>query len=142
MNWEEAPDNNNQIESSNESGQTLVLIALLFVVLLLFVGLAVDVGLGFVRSSQFSRAVDAAVLAGVLDLNPGSTGTTNADIRASQFLAANGWPTPTLTVYETARSITVGGIPQYTITATWPVETYFLGLIGIAGFGRKKLIKK
>ena len=131
---EDLPTNENLNDSSAESGQTLVLMALLFVVLLLFVGLAVDVGFGFVRSSQFSRAVDAAVLAGVLDLTPGSNGTDPADIRASQFLAANGWPTPTLTLYESARSITVDGIPQYTITATWPVETYFMGLLGINGF--------
>ena len=70
MKPKEAPEYNDKNDSANESGQTLVLIALLFVVLLLFVGLAVDVGFGFVRSSQFSRAVDAAVLAGVIDLNP------------------------------------------------------------------------
>jgi hypothetical protein len=118
----------------NEAGQSLVLIALLFAILLLFVGLAVDVGFGFARSSQFSRAVDSATLAGVIDLVPSSTTTTEADIRASQFLGANGWPTPTLTSFASARSLTSDGIPQYTITATWPVETYFLRLIGIQGF--------
>jgi hypothetical protein len=119
---------------ADQSGQSLVLIALLFAILLLFVGLAVDVGFGFARSSQFSRAVDSATLAGVVDLVPSSTTTTEADIRASQFLGANGWPTPTLTSFASDRSLTADGIPQYTITATWPVETYFLRLIGIQGF--------
>jgi hypothetical protein len=118
----------------SELGQSLVLIALLFAILLLFVGLAVDVGFGFARSSQFSRAVDSAAMAGVVDLVPSATTTTEADIRASQFLGANGWPTPTLTSLASARSLTAAGIPQYTITATWPVETYFLRLVGINGF--------
>jgi len=117
-----------------ESGQSLVLIALMFAILLLFVGLAVDVGFGFARSSQFSRAVDSAAMAGVVDLVPSSSNTAEADIRAWQFLGANGWPTPTLTSFASERSLTASGIPQYTITATWPVETYFLRLIGIQGF--------
>jgi hypothetical protein len=119
---------------SSESGQSLVLIALVFVILLAFVGVAVDAGFAFVRSSGFSRAVDSATLAGVVDLNPTSTDTAAADLRAAQFLAANGWPTSTLTLFQSARSFTDQGIPQYTITATWPVDTFFLRLVGIREF--------
>jgi hypothetical protein len=119
-----------------ERGQSIVLLALLLVILLAFAGLAVDVGFAFVRSSQFSAAVDAAALAGVVDLDPTKNDTEAADQRAAQFLATNGWPTDTLSIYPfpSSRSLTRGGIPQYTITVTWPVETFFIGLLGIESF--------
>lgn len=122
------------VEQSSESGQSIVLIALIFIVLLLFVGLALDAGLAFVRSSQFSRAVDSAVLAGVVDLDPSTTDTGPADLRAGQFLGANGWPTPTLTLFDSERSFNAIGIPQYTLTATWPVSPFFIRLIGIGSY--------
>ncbi len=84
------------ISTGLESGQSIVLLALMFVILLLFVALAVDVGFAFVRSSQFSAAVDSAALAGVVDLDPSTNDTAAADIRAEQFLAANGWSVDTL----------------------------------------------
>ena len=124
-------------ETSGEAGQSVVLIALVFIILLLFVGLALDAGLAFVRSSQFSRAVDSAVLAGVVDLDPTSTiitDTTAADQRAGQFLGANGWPTPTLTLFDSSRSFSGIGIPQYSLTVTWPVSPFFIRLIGIGSF--------
>jgi hypothetical protein len=108
-----------------------VLLALVFVVLLLFVALAVDVGFAFVRSSQFAAAVDAAALAGVVDLDPSTNDTAPADIRAEQFLAANGWGVDTLTAMSSDRSLTMHGIPNYTLTATWPVNFFFAKLIGI-----------
>jgi hypothetical protein len=120
----------------NEQGQSIVLLAFMLVVLLAFAGIAVDVGFAFVRSSQFSAAVDSAALAGVVDLNPTSNDTEEADQRAAQFLAANGWPIDTLSVYPfpSERSLTRTGIPQYSITVTWPVETYFMGLLGFDSF--------
>jgi hypothetical protein len=121
-------------ELSSEAGQSIVLIALVFIVLLLFVGLALDAGLAFVRSSQFSRAVDSAVLAGIVDLDPSTMDTNPADLRAGQFLGANGWPTPTLTLFNSERSFTSLGLPQYTLTATWPVSPFFIRLIGIGSY--------
>jgi Flp pilus assembly protein TadG len=118
-------------EASSEAGQSIVLVALVFIGLLAFVGLAVDAGLAFVRSSQFSSAVDAAALAGVVDLDPSSSLTNEADQRAKQFLAANGWPTDTIKIFKSNRSLTDGGIPQYTITVTWPVEFNFAKVIGL-----------
>ncbi len=139
------PDKN---QSKSESGQSIVLIALVFVILLGFLGLAVDVGFAFARSSQFSRAVDSAALAGVVDLTatiedpvdpvnnpPLCSGLTCADLRAQQFLAANGWPTPTLSAFESSSSITSEqGVPQYTITATWPVNFFFARVLGLRNF--------
>jgi hypothetical protein len=117
--------------ASNEDGQSIVLITLVFVGLLAFTALAVDAGLAFVRSSQFSAAVDAAALAGVIDLDPSSNNTAEARNRAEQFLSANGWPTRTLTIFKDDRSFTESGIPQYSITVTWPVEFNFAKIIGL-----------
>jgi hypothetical protein len=129
------PDLRLRQERNSEDGQSIVLIAMAFVGLLAFVGLATDVGLAFVRSSEFSKAVDAASLAAVLEVDAGTTITIDADLRAQQFLAANGWSTSTLTVFDSKTSLTARGInPQYTLTVTWPVPAFFLRVIGIDGF--------
>jgi hypothetical protein len=128
---------NKQIEkgSQTEAGQSMVLLALMLIGLLAFAGIAVDVGFAFVRSAQFAAAVDSATLAGVVDLNPLSEDdTTEADIRAGQFLGANGWPLDTLETFASSRSYTIQGLPQYTITATWMVETFFLSVLGFDDF--------
>jgi hypothetical protein len=119
---------------SSETGQSIALIALVFVVLLAFVGLAVDVGFAFVRSSQFSAAVDAASLAAVVDLDPSTDDTIKADLRAEQFLAANGWPTDTISSMTSQRSLTLSGIPQYTLTVTWPVDFTFARILGLDSY--------
>jgi Flp pilus assembly protein TadG len=118
-----------------EAGQSMVLLALVLIGLLAFAGIAVDVGFAFVRSAQFAAAVDSATLAGVVDLNPLSEDdTTEADIRAGQFLGANGWPLDTLETFASSRSYTIQGLPQYTITATWMVDTFFLSVLGFDDF--------
>lgn len=119
---------------SSDTGQSIVLLALVFAILLAFVALAVDVGFAFVRSSQFSAAVDAATLAGVVDLNPSTNDTAEADLRAEQFLATNGWPTATLTFMDSDRSLTVQGIPNYTLTVTWPVNFFFARILGLTSY--------
>lgn len=119
-----------------------MLAALALVVLLLFAGLAVDAGFGFVRSSQFSRSVDAATLAGVVNLDITMTdcatnplaSTCPANIKAEQFLSANGWPISQATEFTGTFSYTQYGVPQYSLTVTYPVETYFMRLAGIDSF--------
>ncbi|MGD8586307.1 MAG: pilus assembly protein TadG-related protein [Chloroflexota bacterium] len=115
----------------NENGQGIVLFALVLVVVLAAVALAVDAGLAYVRSAQFAAAVDAAALAGTIDLDPATSDTQSADIRAIQFLGANGWPTSTLTSMVSSRAYTSLGIPNYTLTVTWPVEFSFARVIGL-----------
>lgn len=109
-----------------EQGQSIVLIALLIVALVGFAGLAVDVGFIFARNSQFSAAVDAAALAGVVELHQ-ADGLNQALGRADQFLDTNGWPTNAMTG---TKSLTALGIPHFNLTATWPLDTYFLVLLG------------
>ncbi|MFW6063694.1 MAG: hypothetical protein ACOC9V_05905, partial [Chloroflexota bacterium] len=65
------------------------------------------------------------------EMDPTAGNLEDADDRAQEFLAANGWTvvSPTVTFVSTS-TLTVQGIPQYTITVTWPVETFFMGLLG------------
>ncbi|MFW5941256.1 MAG: pilus assembly protein TadG-related protein [Chloroflexota bacterium] len=113
----------------SEEGQTIVLMVFMIVALLALVGLAADVGFLFARSSQFSSAVDSAALAGVVEMDPTLEDQQDARERAAEFLTANGWPVTGDDITDTV-SLTAQGIPQYTITLTWPVETFFMGLIG------------
>lgn len=123
---------NKETSLSNEAGQSIVIIALAFVALLAIVGLAVDVGFAYVRSGGFNRAVDAATQAAVVDYRPGSPDAANQ--RALQFLALNGWSENTLNEWSSSITYDRFGFPQYGFTATWSVETYFLQILGIAGF--------
>lgn len=115
-------------EIPHQTGQSLVLIALLLVGILAFAGIATDAGMLFARSSQFSAAVDAAALAGVADLSQG--GPDAATVRAAEFLSANGWPTTQAIAIESSETTTALGYPEFNLSVTYPVETYFLGLIG------------
>lgn len=117
-----------KLTNPSERGQSIVLIALMFIGLLAFVGLAVDVGFLYVRTAQFTAAVDAAALAGVVDLHAG--GVVSATVRAEQFMTANNWPISAATSVSATESISDLGIPEFSFTITWPVETYFLRVIG------------
>ena len=48
-----------------ESGQIIVLVAVMAIVISAIVGLAVDVGRLYATKAQLSRAVDAAALSGI-----------------------------------------------------------------------------
>lgn len=119
-----------------QKGQSLVLIALALVGLLAFVGIAIDVGFIFARGSQLQAAIDSAALAGVVELAGGNTPDNRATAltTSGQFLNANGMPisvTQSLNIPEYSDvQVTPLGVMQYSITATWPVETYFLNVIG------------
>jgi hypothetical protein len=123
---------------SAEAGQSIVLITLIFAALVAFLGLATDTGLAFVRSAQHSQAVDAAALAGVVDLTVTIDGSCSgidcSDLRAQQFLAVNGWPADSFDLFNSDEGLTPLGYPEYTITVTWPVETFFLRILGIRSF--------
>ncbi len=126
-------------KNRREQGQSIVLVTFMMIGLIAFVGIAVDVGFLFARRSQLSKAVDAAALAAVTEVEKISE-LTAADRKAGQFLGAN---LPLSTVLtDTLPDLGVLhfqsdawedddlGSFNYTITATWPVEQYFLKVIG------------
>jgi hypothetical protein len=113
---------------TKQNGQTIVLFALTFIALLALIGLAVDAGFLFARRSQLSAAVDAAVLAGVTELD--QAGVAGANIRARQFLSANNLPEVAIASLRGSADTDILGARKYTITVTWPVDLYFLPLLG------------
>jgi hypothetical protein len=68
-----------------ERAQALPIVALLAVVLLGMIGMAIDVGRLYVAKAELSRAIDAAALAGVLELPD----VTAAEARADAYLKEN-----------------------------------------------------
>lgn len=128
-------------ENEMTSGQSLVIVALLLVGLLGFVGLAVDVGLIFARAAQLNKAVDASVLAAVTEVIVVNN-LSAAEEKTAQFLNSNlpvessvdTAANPAPVTFERRANINVLGEVQYAVTATWPVELYFLKLIGFEDF--------
>lgn len=111
-----------------ERGQSIVIIALSLIGLLAFVGIAVDVGFVFARSSQLQSAVDAAALAGVTEIQ---RGIAFSDQRAGQFLNANNIPISVTLSLDSSQDTTIIGETEYSITVTWPVDLFFLRLVGL-----------
>ncbi|MBX3055274.1 MAG: hypothetical protein KF770_02275 [Anaerolineae bacterium] len=124
-----------------QAGQSIVLIALALVGIVAFMGIALDVGFIFMRGSQLQAAIDSAALAGINELSgwsPNNDGNqaleAAARTKSAQFLNANGMPlSVTLSLNET-QNLHVEqsglGVTSYAITGTWPVETFFLKVIG------------
>ncbi len=127
-----------QSAAPRQKGQSIVLIALMMVAIIAFVGIAVDVGFIFARGSQLQAAIDSAALAGVVELSGWPQDATiledNALTKSAQFLNANHMPISVTTSLNNPGNVAVETTPlgatQYSITATWPVETYFLKVIG------------
>lgn len=124
-----------------QAGQSIVLIALALVGIVAFMGIALDVGFIFMRGSQLQAAIDSAALAGINELSGWSpNGNDNqaleaaARTRSAQFLNANGMPlSVTLSLTQTQNlhvSQSALGVTSYAITGTWPVETFFLKVVG------------
>ena len=71
---------------SNHRGQILLIFAFLFPVLILFIGLGIDAGFAWIMKALLSRAVDAAALAGMRNID---LGTTQAQAIAQDAFNAN-----------------------------------------------------
>ena len=127
-----------QEATTREKGQSIVLIALMMVAIIAFVGIAVDVGFIFARGSQLQSAIDSAALAGVVELTSWTPGDTvsesEARTKSAQFLNANNMPVSVTNSINITNNIAVATTPlgatEYAVTATWPVETFFLRVIG------------
>jgi Flp pilus assembly protein TadG len=57
----------------SEGGQTLLMFVFFLVVLILFIGLGIDLGFAYITKAQLSKGVDAACLAGMINLSQGQT---------------------------------------------------------------------
>jgi hypothetical protein len=62
---------------SRNAGQIIVLFALYLLVLIVIIGLAVDLGFAYVTRGELSKAVDAAALEGLNNINLGTVTATS-----------------------------------------------------------------
>jgi len=110
---------NNILES--DSGQTLIIGALVMTVLLLCTGMAIDVGLLYVTKAKLQAAVDSGCLKAVTNLSQGQT--TAATMGTDMFDANFGSnpPTPSVTF-----PIDSHGNQEVQVTATAYVATLFM----------------
>ncbi len=137
-------------EAPRERGQIIILLAMALTGLLIATGLAVDGGMLLLRKAQLDRAVDAAALAGVVEVKADET-LGRANTRGQQLMAANNVLTsspaacadgacecaavdlrpPAATDYcGQARQGSLPGSVRYYVRARWSAETYFMSLIG------------
>jgi Flp pilus assembly protein TadG len=118
--------------TGKESGNVLVLFALLLPLLLLFVGLGIDFGFAFLTEAQLAKGADAAALAAMRNLGRGQAVATA--IAQSEFAlnynansSLNASP-PTVSISYSSDSY---GEPIVNVVDTAKIRTSF---IGIAGF--------
>ncbi len=112
--------------AESEKGQSIVIIAGAMLVLLGMIGLVIDLGVVYVRDAQLRAAVDAAALAAVTELSLGDIDDANQ--KAVQFMFVNGLPTDSVLNIDSQVGSTELGAVQYTVTATWTVDLYFMTL--------------
>lgn len=102
-----------------DSGQVVIVLAIVLPILLLFMGLAIDSGMAYITRARLSKAVDAACLTGMKNL---PLGQTTAKGLATHIFNANygdSPPVPTITFP------TDSGYQQVKVTATATVPTFF-----------------
>ena len=130
--------NMKQISRKSEKGQSIVLIALVFIGLLAFIGLTVDMGILFIGYGNLRRAVDAAALGAATQMRSNYTATQLND-SAQQFLRLNDVidGTASIQTCKTAPGDTelCGSMNRklVRVTASAPVEFAFLPVIGFYG---------
>jgi Flp pilus assembly protein TadG len=90
--------------STEESGQSLIIVALSIITLIAIIGLGVDLGLVYVERVNLARAMDAAALAGAQELPSEKA----AHQRALEYLEANDYDTANACI-ETHGSDLKGG---------------------------------
>ncbi|TKJ29221.1 MAG: hypothetical protein CEE40_09280 [Chloroflexi bacterium B3_Chlor] len=111
----------------DEQGQAIVIIAFAVIGLILFAGLALDAATVYAGQSRLKRALDAAALAGVVEL----PNEDAAVARTKQFMLANGFDTAdteSVPLFDYGR-IQSTEYMQWAVTATHRVPLNFLPLI-------------
>jgi len=117
--------------AGKESGQMMIMFALLLPLLFCFVGFGIDFGFAFLIKAQLAKACDAAALATMLSLGQGNTQATaigqakfalNANGNSQLYVSA---PTPTINI------VTVpGSEPIVNVLGTAKIHTFFIGFAG------------
>jgi Flp pilus assembly protein TadG len=118
------------VHSHREHGQILLAFVVLLPILLLFVGLALDFGLAYVTKASLSKAVDAAALQGMRNINQG-TATASA-IAQSAFNVNYGsgiGSNANAPVVNIAFTTDANNNSVINVTATATINTFFLGLL-------------
>ena len=134
-----------------EQGQVILMVGLATVVMFGIVGLAVDVGRLYVTRVELSRALDAAALSGILELNGQASGLTNAEAKALDYFDDN---EPNALAVATAcngqpAAPCNGDVNTLVMDADKSISMIFLSVLGIhhatvsahakAGFGTTKV---
>lgn len=112
------PNHNHYLSGLSESGQSSVLLALMFMMLLAFVGLATDTGILYVAYGQLRRAVDSAALGAATQVREAVKTQDQVTDMARQYIQLQGFEATSITV-ETCGWIfpdpvdpTLGRLPQ------------------------------
>ena len=120
--------------AGKESGQLLILFALLLPLLCLFVGFAIDFGFAFLVRSQIAKACDSATLTAIRNYGQG---TSQATTLGSDAFNLNVNPTSSLYVSAPAASLQfttdASSDPVCTCTGSAKIHTFFLGLGSLMG---------
>ena len=116
----------------HEKGQIFIVLAILIPILIVFVGLSVDLGMAYLTKTTLSKAVDAAALAAMRNINQGqskaaavATSAFNANYQSVPGFSGN-TPTPTV-----AWSTDANGNTLVTISATATFNTSFIRVLSI-----------
>jgi Flp pilus assembly protein TadG len=124
----------------NQSGQSIIVLAIGFVALVGFVGITTDVALMFVRYSQLSRAVDAAAIAAANQMRQDRT-FAQLGMAARQYIELYGL-SPTSVLVENCISTnssdpelcTLNQDKLVRVTAQIDYEPVFMRLLGFQRF--------
>ena len=121
----------------HESGQIVVIMALMSIGLIAIIGLAIDLGYMFVSYSHLRMAVDAAALATTSQFREGYS-TDNLIKEAEQFLALNEITDPVDVRIETCETnpgdgdlCTTPARKLVRVQVTETVPLFFMGVVGI-----------
>jgi Flp pilus assembly protein TadG len=119
---------------SKSRGQILALVSILIPIVIIFVGIAIDLGRAYVTKTTLSKAVDAAALAAMRNLNQGQTAATN-DAKSAFTANYNSGPglgtTPTPSITWFTASPCTAGNTCVTIAATATINTTFLRALSL-----------
>jgi Flp pilus assembly protein TadG len=127
----------------SEHGQVWVLITLALAVLLAFVGLSIDYGRAYVAKTTLAKAVDAAALKGMQNVNLGTGSLPNCSLTSGAGAAAleafnvNYNSVPNLSVTVPTPSICfsqdVNNNTVIAVNATASINTYFIRIADLFG---------